>query len=135
MPFLVMVGVEPASRSGGFEDAVDAGRAASDLVGIEHHEGQPAIAFERVGAGEGADAFLLVVGEPVVARHPGVVLVDLAEAPIPVVELAGADADPGQEATDGDVRLVAPGADEIDEWHRGCRGAPSGLLDLPKLFF
>jgi hypothetical protein len=50
-----------------------------------------------MAAGEGADAFLFVVGEPVVAGNPGIVLVDLAEAVDPVVELAGADADPGQE--------------------------------------
>ena len=126
MPFLVSAG-EPGQESGGFEDAIDAGRAASDDVGIEHHEGQPAIAFEGMLAGEGADAFFFVVGEPVVARHPGVVLVDLAEAMLPVVELAGADADPGQEATDGDVRLVAPVPDEIDELVAGVVGHPAAF--------
>jgi hypothetical protein len=53
------------------------------------------------------------------------VLVDLAEALLPVVELAGADVDPGEEATDGDVRLVAPGADEIDELVAGVVGDPA----------
>ena len=113
--FLGDVGRRPGQESRGLEDAVHAGRAASDLVGIEHHEGQPAIAFERMRPREGTDPFLLVAGEPVVAWHPGVVLVDLAEALLPVVEFAGADADPGQEVTDGDVGLVAPGADEIDD--------------------
>jgi len=78
--FLGEVGSRPGQESGFFEDAVDAGRAAGDVIGIEHHEGQTAIAFERIGAGEGADAAFLLVGEPMVARHPGVVLVDLAEA-------------------------------------------------------
>jgi hypothetical protein len=59
-----------------------------------------------------------------VAWHPGVVFIDLAEALLPVVELAGADADPGQEATDGDVGLVAPGADEIDDGVAGIVGDP-----------
>ena len=95
------------------------------MIGIEHHEGQAAIAFEGVLAGEGADAFFFVVGEPMIAWHPGVVFVDLAEAVLPVVELAAADADPGQEATDGDVRLVAPGADEIDELIAGIVGNPA----------
>jgi hypothetical protein len=76
-------------------------------------------------AGEDADAFLFVVAEPVVAGHPGVVLVDLAEALFPVMELAGADADPGEEATDGEVRLVAPGADEIDDGVAGVVGDPA----------
>ena len=53
-----MVGDDPARSPALLEDAVDAGRAAGDDVGIEHHEGQPAIAFERVAAGEGADALL-----------------------------------------------------------------------------
>jgi hypothetical protein len=60
-----------------------------------------------------------------VTRHPGVVLVDLAETLFPVVELAGADADPGEEATGGDVRLVAPGADEIDKVVTGIVGDPA----------
>jgi hypothetical protein len=53
------------------------------------------------------------------------VLVDLAEALFPVVELARADADPGQEATDRDLGLVAPGADEIDELVTGVVGDPA----------
>ncbi len=117
----------PGQEAGGLEDAIDAGRAAGDDIGVEHHEGEAAIAFEGMLAGEGADAFFLVVGEPVVARHPGVVLVDLAEAVLPVVELAGADADPGEEATDGDVRLVAPVADEIDDGVAGVVGNPAAL--------
>ena len=133
--FLGDVGRRPGQESGALEDAVHAGRAAGDLIGIEHHEGQPPIAFERVLASEDADFFFLVVGEPVVARHPGVVLVDLAEALLPVVELAGADVDPGQEATDGDVRLVAPGADEIDDSVTGVVGNPAAGQFSPRLFF
>jgi hypothetical protein len=75
----------------------------------------------------GGEPFFLVVGEPVVARHPGVVLVDLAEAMLPVVEFARADAEPGKEATDGDVRLVAPVADEIDEGIAGVVRDPAAL--------
>jgi len=53
------------------------------------------------------------------------VLVDFAETLLPVVELARADADPGQEATGGDVRLVAPGTDEIDDLVAGIVGDPA----------
>ena len=129
------VGRWPGQESRDFKDAVDAGRAAGDLVGIEHHEGHAAISFERMGAGEEPDPFLFVVGEPVVAGHPGVVLVDLAEALLPIVELAGTDADPGQEARDGDVRLVAPGADEIDDGVAGVMGDPAAGQLSPRLFF
>jgi hypothetical protein len=126
-PFLGDIGGGAGEQAIGLEDAIDAGRAAGDDVGVEHHEGEPPIAFERVLTGEGADALLFVVGEPMVARHPGVMLVDLAETQLPVVELAGADADPGQEATDGNVRLVAPAADEIDELVADIVSDPAAL--------
>jgi hypothetical protein len=79
-----------------------------------------------MGAGESADAEFFIVGEPVVAWDPGVVFIDLAEAFFPVVELAGTDADPRQEATDRDFGLVAPAADEIDELIADIVGDPAG---------
>lgn len=111
-----------------FEDAIGAGGAAGDVlgggrIGVEHHEGKSAIAFEGVGASEVADAKFFVVGEPMVARDPSVVFVGFSEASFPIVEFAGSDAEPREEATSGDVGLVAPVADEIDElvagivWH------------------
>jgi hypothetical protein len=80
-----------------------------------------------MGARKCTDAILLIVGEPVVAWYPGVVFVDLAEAMLPVVEFTGANADPGKEATDGDLRLVAPGSDEVDEFVAGVVGNPTTL--------
>jgi hypothetical protein len=53
--------------------------------------------------------------------------VDLAEAVLPVVELAGADADPGEEATGGNLRLVAPAPDEIDNAVTGVVGNPAAF--------
>jgi hypothetical protein len=43
------------------------------------------------------------------------VLVDFAETLLPVVKLAGADADPGQKARERNVGFIRPGADEIDD--------------------
>jgi len=77
--------------------------------------------------GKGFDPSFFVVAEPVVAWDPGVVLVDLAEALLPIVELAGADTDPGEEASDGDIGFVAPGADEVDEFVAGVVGDPAAL--------
>jgi hypothetical protein len=88
-----------------------------------------------MGTGVDDDPLFLVVGEPVIAWHPGVVLVDFAEAAFPVVELAGADAEPGQEATDGDIRLVAPGPDEVDELIAGVVGNPAAFQISPSSFF
>ena len=115
----------PGQQSRVFQDAIDAGRAASNLVGIEHHEGQPPVAFARMAAGEGANAFFLVVAEPVIARDPGVVLVDFAETLNPVVILAGADADPGQEPRGRDLGFVRPGADKIDKLVARVVGNPA----------
>jgi hypothetical protein len=132
--FLGDVGRWPGQESGGLEDAVDAGRATSDLVGIEHHEGQAPVAFQGMFAGEEADFVFFIVGKPVVARHPGVVLVDLAEAQLPVVELAGTDADPGQEMGDGDVGFIAPGDGEIDDGVARVVGYPAAGQLSPRFF-
>jgi hypothetical protein len=53
------------------------------------------------------------------------VLVDLAETLFPVVELAGADAEPGDEATSRQFGLVAPVADEVDERVADVVGDPA----------
>jgi hypothetical protein len=43
------------------------------------------------------------------------VLVDFAVAGLPVVELAGAQADPAEKTAGRDLGLVGPGANEVDE--------------------
>jgi hypothetical protein len=53
------------------------------------------------------------------------VFVDLAETLFPVVELAGADAKPGDEATSRQFGLVAPVADKIDERVADIVGDPA----------
>ncbi len=117
------------------QDAPDAGGAAGDDVGIEHHEGEPAIAFEGIGDGEVDDAAFFVACEPVIAWDPGVVLVDFAVAFLPVVELGSAQADPAEEAADGNFGLVGPGVDEIDEAVAGVMRHPAALVRGPQDFF
>jgi hypothetical protein len=78
-------------------------------------------------AGENTDALFLVIGEPMIARYPGVVLIDLAEAAFPVVELAGADADPAEKTRDRNLGLVAPRANEIDDLVARVVGDPEAL--------
>jgi hypothetical protein len=62
-----------------------------------------------------------------IARHPGVVLIDLAEAAFPVVKFAGADADPAKKTRDRNLGLVAPRADEIDDLVARVVGNPDAL--------
>lgn len=123
--FLGDVGRLAGQEAGPLEDAINAGGAAGDDILIEHHEGQAAIALVGMAAGELADTCDFARGEPVIARHPGIVLVDLAEALYPVVVLAAANADPGHEAGDGDLGLAGPGADEIDDVVAGIVGDPA----------
>src|SRR6266404_6267275 len=133
--FLGDVGRLAGQQAELFQDPIDAGRAAGDDVGIEHHDGHAAISFIVVRAGEVADAHDLVLGEPMIAWQPGVVLVDLAEALTPIFVLAAADADPGHETRDGDVGLVGPGADEIDDRVARVMGDPTFDQASPFLFF
>ena len=134
-PLLGGRGGVPGQESRGPEDAIDAGRAACDDISIEHHEREPAITFQRVLTGEAADPLLLGVGQPMVARHPGVVLVDLAESRLPVVELAGADTDPGQEAADGDLGLIGPGPHKVHDLVARIMGDPASRQGSPSSFF
>jgi hypothetical protein len=55
------------------------------------------------------------------------VLVDFAIAFFPIMELAGAQLDPVEEAAIRDLGLVAPGADEIDEFIAGIVGNPASF--------
>jgi hypothetical protein len=55
------------------------------------------------------------------------VFVDFAEAFLPVVEFAQADAQPGDEATSRDIRLVAPVANEVNDGVAGVMGDPAAL--------
>jgi hypothetical protein len=77
----------------------------------------------------------LPVGEPMVARQPAVVLVDLAVAFPPVEELAPRDADPGDQARAGQFGLLGPGADVIDDGVAGVVGNPGAVQGSPRLFF
>ena len=84
-------------QSGVAEHAVDAGGADGDDVGVEHHEGEPPVAFQGMPGVEVEDGRLLPVLEPPIAGDQRVVLVGQAVAVAPVVELAGGDPEPGDE--------------------------------------
>ena len=116
------------------QDAPDAGGAGGNEVAVEHHEGKPAIAFQRIVVSEGDGLAFFVLGEPVVAWHPSVMFIDFAIALFPVVELAGAQADPTEKAAASDLGLIGPGADEINEVVAGIVGDPAALYISPRFF-
>jgi hypothetical protein len=73
------------------------------------------------------DGLPLLGFEPVVARDPGVVLVGPAVAVLPGVPLGGGQAEPQQEAGDGDAGLAGPAVDEIDDLIAGVVGDPASV--------
>lgn len=102
-------------QAGLLENPVDARRTARDDVLVDHHEGQSAIALQREQSMEVADGLFLLVFQPVIAWNPGIVLVGLAVAVLPGVPLGGGQAQPQQEAGDGNAGLIGPAVDEIDD--------------------
>ena len=121
-------------QAGRLEDAVDAGGATGGNVGIEHHEGEPSVALQREQGLEVEDSLFFLGFEPVVARDPGVVLIGLTVAVLPGVPLGGGQAQPQEEAGDGDAGLAGPVVDEIDEAVAGVVGNPASAQSSPRAF-
>src|SRR6516164_1058851 len=125
----------PVEQASSLEDTVDAGRAAGHDIAVEHHEGQPPVALQGVLAVEVKNGLFLDIFEPVVAGDPGVVLVGLAVALLPGVPLGGGQADPQEEAGDGDAGLAGPAVDEVHEGVAGIVGNPASVQSSPSPFF
>ena len=87
---------------------MDRGGRDRDHVGIQHHEGQAAIAFQRMLVVELQDRGDLGVGEPPVAGDFAIVLIDAAVTLLPVVELALAHPQPRNHPLDGNLRAFGP---------------------------
>jgi hypothetical protein len=126
------VPVEPASL---LEDAVNAGRATDSDVGVDHHEGQAAVPLQGEECLEVEDGLTFLGFEPVVTGDPGVVLVDLAVAVLPRVPLGGGQAEPEQEAGDGNAGQVGPAVDEVNDSVTGVVGNPEAFQSSPSSFF
>ena len=119
------------------EHAVDAGGADGDDIGVEHHEGQAPIAFQRVRGTEVDDRLLLPALEPAVARDLGVVLVGLAVAQPPAGKLARGKPDPGYKTANAKPRALRPVGREIDHRVPHVMSDPDHrqLLQLPPSSF
>lgn len=81
------------------------------------------------------DRLLLPVFEPVVPRDLAVVLVGLAVALPPLVELALAGAQPADDAREGDLGLLRPVLGEVDDRVASVVGDPAALQISPRSFF
>jgi hypothetical protein len=81
------------------------------------------------------DGLLFPVFEPPVAGNPAIMLVDLAIALPPVIELALAQADPLNELLGRDLRPIRPIANVVDDLVTGVVGNPGSRQSSPSTFF
>ncbi len=95
------LGVGAVDPAFSLEHTINARRAGGCHIGVEHHEGQPAIAFQRMLSLEVEDGLCFGVVQPMIARYPCVVLVDLTEPILPGIKLTGLQPQPGDEPPDG----------------------------------
>jgi hypothetical protein len=71
------------------------------------------------------DGRFFPVGQPVIARHQAVVFIRLAIALAPVVELAAADAQPGDQRLVRQFRSRVPVANVVDDFIARVVGNPT----------
>jgi hypothetical protein len=107
------LGFPPGKQSCFVQHPPNARRTDRHNVGVQHHEGQPPIAFHRILQVESDDRFLLPLLQPEIAGNPPVVLVDAPVALPPVIEFAGRYSQPRNKSPDADLSLLRPAPDEI----------------------
>src|SRR6516162_1582965 len=104
-------------------------------VGVQHHERQSPIAFQRILQVERNDRLLLPILQPKVPGNPAVMLVDLAVSLAPAVELAGCNVVPPDETPGADLGLCRPAPDEIHDLVPRFVRNPDPGQSSPTLFF
>jgi hypothetical protein len=76
---------------------IHAQRTGSDHISVEYCESETAVALKRILVMAVDDGLLLPIEKPPIAGYSAVVLINAAIPLAPVIELAGADADPADE--------------------------------------
>ena len=133
-PLLRRFLVSAAKKPGGVQYSPTACRTDRDDIAVEHHEGQTSISFQWIRVVEVDDRLLLPVLEPVVPRDLTVVLVGLSVALAPLVEFARAGAEPVDEVGGGDLGLLRPIVDKVDDGV-ACVGRDPAALQISPDFF
>ena len=134
-PFLRRPSAPLPQKSRSAQHTPHAGRTHRHDVGVQHHECQPSVAFQRILQVERNDRLLLPLLQPKVPGNPTVMLIDLAVSLAPAVELACRDVQPSDEPPGADLSLLKPAPDEIyDLVPRIVRNPDSGQSS-PTLFF
>src|SRR5258707_3200218 len=112
-----------------------AGRTHCHDVGVQHHECEPPVAFQRILQMEIDDGLLFPVLQPKVPGNPTVVLVDAAVAFSPIVELAAAHAQPTNESPGADLTSLRPAPHEIHDLVPHVVRHPDPVQSSPSSFF
>lgn len=124
--------VARADDAGTLEHAIGRRGAHCGHVAIEHHEGKPPVAFERILSGKGFNGGALLWLDPMVAWDHRVVFMGFAVAMFPAVELARGEAKPEEELEAGE-RLVV--LEKIDNRLAQIVRHPLALQLSPRSFF
>ncbi len=90
-------------------------------------EGESAITVEWMGVVIIEDRLFLPLFEPPVAWDLAVVLVGLAVATFPIMELARAEPQPAQQTFGGQFRALRPVVDVVDDFVARVVGNPASL--------
>src|SRR5882724_7264346 len=122
-------------RCANADEPPDAGRTHRHNVCVQHHKRQPPIAFRRVLQMEADDGLLLPILQPEIAGNPAVVLVHLAVAIPPVVELAGGDVEPHDKPPGADLSLLRPAPDKVNYLIPRIVRNPDPGQSSPSVFF
>jgi len=125
--FLRRFAVPAVHHAGRLEDTIDGRGADSYDVGIQHHEGQAAITFQRILPVEVENRFFFPIFQPPVARHQRVVFVDFSITFFPVVKLAATDAQPVDDRARRNLGSLRPVVDVIDDLVPRVVGNPNSL--------
>ncbi len=134
-PFLRGIPVPLPQQSRSTQHPPHAGRTHRHDVGVQHHERQPPIAFQRILQVERNDRLFLPILQPKVPGNPAVMLIDLAVPLAPAVELAGRDAEPPDEPPGADLGLFRPAPNEIHDLVPRIMRNPDPGQSSPTLFF
>lgn len=97
------------------EHAVGTRGAHGDDIGVEHHEGESAVAFQAMGGMDLQEVSLLPGFELPDAGDQRVLRVGQSEVRPPVVELAGGNAEPGDEPLEENLGAFGPEPHELDD--------------------
>lgn len=120
-------GIPSFQQPGQAENPVDTAGTDSDHIGIQHHEGQASVALGWMKPIIINDHLFLPVLQPIITGDPMVVFVDFPVTTPPVIKLTGADLQPADKNTCGNISLSAPETDKINYLVARVVGNPSGI--------